>query len=152
MAFPVLQRMTGVNIGFGSCHYRVRTSFNADDEAAKYSRVSTGPLELHTDVEITPEHPEAAFNLYSPPRAGFIQIHLTNRATGRAIREMMTVWVSPMDKPGGPGSFTISCYSDHVILIPPDQNLLLHVKADGFREWNESVGTGKPSMCPVDAG
>ena len=116
----------------------------ADDEAAGYTRVTTGPLNLQTDVEVTSEHPEAAFNLYLPPRAGFIQIHLTNRTTGSAIHGMMTVSVSPMDKPGGPGSFTMSCYSDHVILVPPGQDLLLHVRADGFSEWGESVGTGKP--------
>jgi hypothetical protein len=116
----------------------------ADDEAAGYSLTSTGPSDSHTDVEIAPEYPDATFNLYLPSRAGFIQIHLTNRRTGRAIRKMMTVWASPADKPGPLGSFTISCYPDHVILVPPDQNMLLHVKADGFSEWDESVGTGRP--------
>lgn len=116
----------------------------ADDERAGYSLVTTGPLDQHTDAEITPERPEATFDLYLPPRAGFIQIHPTNRRTRSSIRQMMTVWVSPMDKPVGPGSFTMSCYSDHVILVAPDQNLLLHVRVDGFREWDESVGAGKP--------
>jgi hypothetical protein len=115
----------------------------ADDEIAGYSQASTERLDSHAEVEITPEHPESEFNLYLPPRAGFIQIHLTNRTTRAVIRRMMTVWVSPMDSPNS-GLFTISCYSDHVILIPPDQNLLLHVRADGFSEWDESVQTGKP--------
>lgn len=121
----------------------------ADDEKVGYSRTSTGPIgDTHpTEIEITPEHPEAEFNLYLPPKAGFIRIHLTNRTTGSAIRQIMTVWVSPMEKPA-PGLFTMSCYSDHVILVPPDQNLLLHVKADGFSEWDESVGTGKPINVP----
>jgi hypothetical protein len=55
----------------------------------------------------------------------------------------MTVWVSLMEKPD-PGLFTMDCYSDHDVLVPPDENLLLHVKSDGFREWDESAGTGKP--------
>jgi hypothetical protein len=121
----------------------------ADDEKVGYSRTSTGPIgNTHpTEIAITAEHPEAEFNLYLPPKAGFIRIHLTNRTTGSTIRQMMTVWVSPMEEPA-PGLFTMSCYSDHVILVPPDQNLLLHVKADGFSEWDESVGTGKPINVP----
>ena len=39
--------------------------------------------------------------------------------------------------------FSMSCYATHVVLIPPDQDLLLHVSADGFHEWQESVGEGK---------
>jgi hypothetical protein len=48
-----------------------------------------------------------------------------------------------MENPESP-LFTMSCYSNHVILVPPDKNLLLHVTSDGFREWDESVGRGKP--------
>ena len=40
--------------------------------------------------------------------------------------------------------FTMSCYSNKVILIPPAKSLLLHIWSDGFREWNESIGKGKP--------
>jgi hypothetical protein len=120
----------------------------ADDEEAGYSRISTGPLgDSHpAEVEITPEHPKTGFNLALPPKAGFIQIHLTNRITGKAIPGMI-VWVVPMEKPDS-GLFTTSCYSDHPVLVPPDKNFLLHVKSDGFREWDESVGTGKPVNVP----
>ena len=44
--------------------------------------------------------------------------------------------------------FTMSSYSDHVILVPPDKNLLLHVSSDRFREWDESAGMGKPMFLP----
>jgi hypothetical protein len=65
----------------------------------------------------------------------------------------MSIKVVPMEKPDArifedAGVFTMSCYSDHVILVPPDENLLLHVKSDGFREWDESVGKGKPISVP----
>jgi hypothetical protein len=113
----------------------------ADDETAGYSRVSTGPLDSHTDVEITPDHPEAQFNFSLPPKAGFIRIHLTNRRTGAVIREM-TVSVLPLEKQDF--SFTISSGSDHLILVPPDRNLLIHVTSDGFPEWDESIGAGRP--------
>jgi len=116
----------------------------ADDEAAGYSRVSTGPTAINpvSEVEITPEHPEAEFNFSLPPKAGFVQIHLTNRKTGAPIAEM-TVWVAPIETPDS-GLFTLSARSDYPILVSPDRNLLLHVTAEGFREWDESVARGKP--------
>lgn len=121
-----------------------RYSIYADDEVAGYSRVSTGPLgaDRPQEAEITPEHPEAELNLTVPPKAGFVQIHLTNRTTASPITSM-TVWVLTMDEPKSP-LFTMSCYSDQMVLVPPDKNLLLHIKSDGFREWDESVGAGKP--------
>jgi hypothetical protein len=116
----------------------------ADDEATGYSGVSTGPTDGNRvpEVEITPEHPEAEFNFSLPRKAGFVQIHLTNRRTGAAISEM-TVWVAAIETPDS-GLFTLTGRSDYLILVPPDRNLLLHVTEEGFREWDESVGRGKP--------
>jgi len=44
------------------------------------------------------------------------------------------VALMPMENPESP-LFTMSCYSSHVILVPPDKNLLLHVTSDGYHEW-----------------
>jgi hypothetical protein len=115
----------------------------ADDEAAGYSRVSTGPTDGRLqEVEITPENYEAEFNFSLPRKAGSVQIHLTNRRTGAAISQM-TVWVALLETPDS-GLFTLTGRSDDLILVPPDRNLLLHVTEEGFREWDESVGRGKP--------
>lgn len=116
----------------------------AEDEEAGYSSFSTGPAgNSHpSEVELTPGHPEAEFKVYVPPRAGFLQIHLTNRRTGDDISGM-SVTVMLTGHPESP-LFTMGCYSDHVVLAPADKNLLLHVASDGFREWDESVGNGKP--------
>ena len=126
----------------------------ADDEKAGYSSYSTGVAgkTQPAEVEVTPERPKAEFNVSLPPKAGFIRIHLTNRKTGGAIPAMKIV-VGPMEKPDArpltdPLGFTMSCYSDHVILVPPDENLLLHVRSDGFGEWDESVGKGRPINVP----
>ena len=76
-----------------------------------------------------------------PPRAGFLQIHLTNRRTGAgipAIRIVLTLAEKPEMR------FTSSAYSNAAILVPPDKDLLLHVVSDGFAEWEESLGAGKP--------
>ena len=125
-----------------------RYTVYADDEDAGYSVISTGPAgnSYPAEVEITPEHPETEVNVSLPPKAGFIEIHLTNRKNGAVIPGMVLA-VTPLEKPEFP-LFTMSCYSDHIILVPPDTNLLLHVKSDGFREWDESIGTGKPLNVP----
>jgi len=126
----------------------------ADDEKAGYSSYSTGPTgSSHApEVEVTPESPTAELNLSLSPKAGFVQIRLTNRRTGGAI-PAMTIAIASHEKPDArlftdPHVFTMSCYSDHVVLVPPDENLLMHVKSDGFREWDESVGRGKPINVP----
>ncbi|HXF14539.1 MAG TPA: hypothetical protein VN517_15395 [Terriglobales bacterium] len=122
-----------------------------EDEKAGYSAYSTGDNPL-PEVEVTPEHPKAELSFTLPPKAGFIHIHLKNRRTGRAV-SAMTITVVPIEKPDShvfndPGVFTMSCDSHGIILVPPDRNLLLHVKSDGFREWDESIGTGKPVNVP----
>ena len=62
----------------------------ADDENAGYSGLSTGPAwDINPpEVEITPEHPEGELKVVLPPKAGFIQVHLTNRKTGSGISAM----------------------------------------------------------------
>lgn len=131
-------------------HYRFenvpwwgRYTVYADDEDAGYSSFSTGPARDSNppEVEVTPEHPEGELNVVLPPKAGFIQIHLTNRKTGAGIPAMRVALMSE-EKPVSP-VLTMSCCSTQVILIPPDKNFLLHVTSDGFREWNESTGKGK---------
>jgi hypothetical protein len=125
-----------------------RYTVYAEDEEAGYSSFSTGPAgDSHpSEVELTPEHREAELKVYLPPKAGFLQIHLTNRRTGVTISAMQ-VAVMQMENPESP-LFTMSCYSNHVILVPPNKNLLLHVTSDGFREWDESAGKGKPLHMP----
>jgi hypothetical protein len=55
----------------------------------------------------------------------------------------MRVAVMAMENAASP-LFTTSCYSKRAVLVPPGKNLLIHVNSDGFREWDESVGRGKP--------
>ncbi|SRR5216683_5049975 len=121
-----------------------RYTVYAEDEDAGYSIFSTGPAgDSHpSEVEVTPEHPEAEFKVNLPPKASFLQIHLTNRRTGNAISSMRIALMSAAN-PISP-LFTMSCFSKQVVLIPPETNLLLHVTSDGFREWDESTGRGKP--------
>jgi hypothetical protein len=116
----------------------------AEDEEAGYSEFSTGCVgqSQPPEVELTPERPEAELRVHLPPKAAFLRVNLSNRKTGAAIPAMRVVVTSS----GNPPSliFSMSCYSTKVILLPPDKDVLLHVTSDGFREWKESVGTGKP--------
>jgi len=116
----------------------------AEDEEAGYSTFSTGCVgqSQPPEVEITPERREAELRVYLPPKAAFLRVNLSNRKTGAAIPAMRVVVTSS----GNPPSliFSMSCYSTKVVLLSPDKDVLLHVSSDGFREWKESVGTGKP--------
>ena len=115
----------------------------ADDEEVGYSSFSTGPSGgvLSPVVELTPERPEAELQILLPAKAGFIQVRLTNQQTDAGISAMRVTLMLP-ENPASP-VFTMSSYANHVTLIPPDKDLLLHVTSDGFREWSESVGKGK---------
>jgi hypothetical protein len=116
----------------------------ADDEEAGYSRVSSGPNDPKSTKEVTlsPEQPEAKFDLFLPPKAGFLKIHLTNRKTDEPI-SVMLVTATLSDDPKG-FLFSVSCFSTRTILIPPDRDVLLHITSWGFREWAKSAGNGMP--------
>jgi hypothetical protein len=121
-----------------------RYTVDADDEDAGYSIFSTGSAGYGhpAEVKLTPEHREAELEVYLPPKAGFLQIRLANRRTGLGISGM-AVALMLAENPKSPW-FSTSCYSNRAVLIPPDKDLLLHVTSEGFREWDESAGRGKP--------
>src|SRR5215469_8052269 len=118
-------------------------SVQVEDDDAGYSVFSTGEGRNDPpEVELTPEHPEAEMRVYLPPKAGFLHIRLTNRRTGAGISGMQ-VALAPMESPEQQG-FSMTCYSNHVVLIPPDKHLVLHVTSDGYRGGDGSAGRGKP--------
>ena len=123
----------------------------AQDEEQGYSSFSTGPAGpgKPPEVQLTTEQPEAEFNLRLPPRAGFLLFHLTNQSTGAPISGV-EVTVMSADNPSRP-IFGGGQSSSKPVLVPTDKNLLLHVTSWGFREWNQSVGKGRPvRIAPGD--
>ena len=120
-----------------------RYTVYAEDEDAGYSSLSTGQGRDNDppEVELTPEHREAEVRVYLPPQAAFLKIDLTNQKNGTAI-STMRVELRQTDERNSL-VFAMSCFSTRAVLIPPDKDLLLHVSADGFREWQESAGRGK---------
>jgi hypothetical protein len=97
-------------------------------------------------VEISREHPEAEFRVVLPSKAGWLRIHVTNRKTGTAIT-WMGVTVARTENPN---HIVLSSSSDSSedLSVPPDTNLVIHVTAEGYREWDESVGEGKHIFVP----
>jgi hypothetical protein len=122
----------------------------AEDKEEGYSSFATGPGGDHPpNVELTTEHPEVEFNFRIPPKAGFLFFHLTNQKTGAPISGVeVTVMLAltPLKTIFGGGQS-----STQAVLVPSNENLLLHVKSWGFREWEKSVGDGKPiRIAPGD--
>jgi len=116
-----------------------------DDPEAGYSIFATGaPLEgtKIQEVTLSPEHPQAEFNFRLPPKAGLLHFHLLDKRTGAKIPDIHVV-LSPRDAPEKI-LFGEGCDSNRPILIPPDKDLLLHVDAEGYSEWERSVGKGLP--------
>lgn len=116
----------------------------AEDLEAGYSDFANGPASAgpFPQATLSPEHPEAELNLRLPPRAGFLEVHLTNRKTGASISGLQ-VNVTMSDDPSRT-IFSISTDSANPILLPPQKDLLIHIWSFGFNEWMESVGRGKP--------
>ena len=120
-----------------------RYTVNAEDEDIGYSAFSTGTSgqTQPDEVDIVPTHPEGVLTVHLPPKAGFLRISLTSRRTGGSVPSMRIVVMQPTNPPAL--VFSSSGSSTQPILILPDEELLLHVFADGFQEWHESVGGGK---------
>jgi len=111
----------------------------ADDEDAGYSSYTTGSFgqTVPLTVEITPDHREAGVTLTLPPKAGFLRVKLTNRTTGASIPTMS---VSVLRDTAPPAlAFTIGCSSTKTLLLPPDDDLLIRISSDGFREWDKGL-------------
>jgi hypothetical protein len=120
------------------------TVYSEDDNAGYKNGITGPPVRLGQPAEITlsSQDPVAEFDFRLPPKAGFLRIRLTNRRTGAVI---LGVGVSATSQEDSGGLiFSESCSSDRVILLPPDKDLLIHIKSPGFLEWGESRGNGKP--------
>jgi hypothetical protein len=115
----------------------------AEDEAAGYTTCSkTGGITHPAEVELTSDRWEAELQLKLPPKAAFLKVNLTNRRTGAPIP---TVDVSVMD---GTAPSSLICGTNrstsHAFVLPPDRDILVHITSPGFREWDLTVGAGKP--------
>lgn len=112
----------------------------AEDEDAGYSSYSTGGFgQINPpEVEITPARREAELTVQLPLKAAFLRINLTNRNTGQPISGMQITVLHRSNPPSL--VFSMSCAANKTVLLPPDQDLLVHITSKGFRQWDETVG------------
>ena len=125
------------------------TVYASDEDAgypASYGTFHFGDTPLRA-VKLTTEHPEAEFRVDLPPKAGFLQIHLTNRNTGAEIKNMRVkmVWAGYPNR-----RLESSSSSSQVLLLPPDREILLHVSSDGFNAWDQSIHLHSEERVTLD--
>jgi hypothetical protein len=119
----------------------------ATDHKAGYSKESTGPSvddDTNADVTLSPDRSEGKLDLHLPPKAALLHIHLTDRRTGSSISMMKVTVSAAKDKKPVKFLFSELTYSTRIVLLPPDRDLLLQVRADGYEEWND----GQPIRVP----
>lgn len=97
--------------------------------------------EFH-EVSISSAQPEVEFNFRLPSKAGFLDFHLTNRKTGEEIGGIEVTIMLPSDPQRVVNS--VSQPGNRPVLVAPDRDLLIHVTANGFKEWVRSAGQGLP--------
>ena len=96
-------------------------------------------------VRITEKKLEGQLNVIAPPRPGILVLHVKSASTKAEITKnevRLNVsrkrWIQSSCDESEPPSCENSSY-----LVPPNQNVILHIKSPGFREWKESAGHGK---------
>ena len=127
------------------CRYTVL----AEDEKAGYPYASPYlNMFLYgrriAEVKITAKKPEAELCVNLPPKPGHLQLRLINSQTkARIVKACVKLRISKRRWIETRCDDSIPCDAKPHFLIPPDQDVLLHVTSDGFREWHESAGRGK---------
>ena len=116
----------------------------ATDLEAGYSYISQYPeYRAHPPVVcVSAQHPQAEFNFRLPPKSGFLRFRAINRANGAPIRGA-TIDVFFAGEPRK-GVLWGDQSSDKPILVPPNCDLLIHVKSQGYKESYVSARRGKP--------
>lgn len=118
----------------------------ADDWGHGYSSFSTGPNSSGSSwkaprVEVNATNPQTEVNWQLPPSAGLLFVDLRDARTGAVIPEMqLTITEADAQR-----TFLGRLESDssRSLLFPSDHDLLVHVSANGYREWQQSSGIGK---------
>jgi hypothetical protein len=96
-------------------------------------------------ARITEKHLDAQLNVYAPPKPGIVVVHLTNSVTKAKIPGIeleLHVTRKRTVRPSCEDSVSSTC-GDDSFLVPPGQDVKLHVTSRGFNEWKETIGQGK---------
>ena len=102
-------------------------------------------------MEITDKNLDIQQNVNVPPKPGQLHVRLIISDTKSKVTKVevqlhatrkRSVRFSCAD------SDSSLCESDY-FLVPPDQNVKLHITSRGFHEWRESAGRGKTIRVPA---
>lgn len=119
-----------------------------EDAKAGYARTSPWMNEFlngfHTaGVKLTAKHRHVELPVYAPPKPGLMEIHVSNRETkAEVVNFSVKLKVSHQPRREAAIDFTPTV-KDRDIEIPPDQDVIFYVTAEGFHEWPASAGHGK---------
>jgi hypothetical protein len=92
------------------------------------------------EVSIAPRGPEVELPVPVPSKAGVLDLRVRNRRTGREIKNVQVILKSQ----GSNRDWVTLNSDDRKVHVPFNTDLLLRVKADGFRQWQETAGEGRP--------
>jgi hypothetical protein len=96
-------------------------------------------------IRITEKHLEAQLDIHAPPQPGILVVHLTNSGTKAKIPaiELELKVNRKRDKRTSCEDSPSSACGNDSFLVPPGQDVKLHVTSKGFHEWKETMGRGK---------
>ena len=95
-----------------------------------------------SEVDVRAERPEVELRVDLPPKPALLQIRVINRQTKADIPDGWVKWKA-VGKPKQRWWVKMFAGATRIAPVPPDRGVLLHVTADGFREWAGSKGKGK---------
>lgn len=102
-------------------------------------------------VKLTAKHSLAELPVQLPPQPGRIKVFVTDRVTGVEITKFTIEMIVPGQHHSPEIKYEFSPeIHDREIEVPPDKDVIMHVTADGFREWSASASGRK--VIRVSAG
>ena len=102
-------------------------------------------------VRITKKNLEALLNVTAPPRPAQLRVRAIDSKTKAEIacvEVQLKVTRKREIKILCPDS-EMASREDYYFLVPPDQNVKLHITSKAFHEWKESAGRGKAIRVPT---
>jgi hypothetical protein len=104
-----------------------------------------------TEAKLTSKNALAMLPIQLPPKPARMHIHITDGVTGAEILEF-TIEVKVPGQHRSPEMKYVfhSEIKNREIQVPPNRDFIVHVTAEGFREWSESIGSRKVVHDPPE--
>jgi hypothetical protein len=122
---------------------------SADDPSKGYPGMEAlffAPAADSPRIVISAQFPKQIANWTIPYKAGFLRIHATDRATGKPVLGLgfLAAVRGSEDRRWSSGNWA----SDSPVLVPPNENVLVRLNADGYRSWPSDDQKGWPVRIP----